>query len=292
MIGIISYLPANEELRTIRLGCLMQVVEFWSRIIPGEDIHIMAQCFTESDRNLINGNVIWHLSDIGLGPAKARNILLHEFYDSDDKWLILTDDDVILYDYYEPEDIIKDIYEGKHDDYPMDIILAVSPQLRPFKDRLLKSDVEHYHIFNPSTLSDIPNFMLLRRTNFELYYDEQMLENNIPEDATFIIQAIVQYKMKVLICLNFIKKNLALYDSTLCEEETAQDTRWHRELTLNLKNYIYEKYNIEMSRFSRLYNKAVPFTIARKTPYILPERLATVVTRHKKPKTNSLRKLF
>lgn len=295
MIGIISYLPETSELRQHRISCLNSVIEYWHTVLPNETIHIVAQCFTDIDIDCVLNSTLCNIEFIrveyGLGPAKARNILLKLFYSSNDKWLVLSDDDVILYDYYEHDKLFYNIYTGVYDKYNMDIVLTVSPQLRPFKEKLLKLDVSNYHLFTPSTLSDIPNILLLRNTGTKIYYDENMLNSKIPEDAHFLIQAMLN-KLNVVTCLNLIKKDLALYKSTLCEDETAKDTYWHKQLSNNLRQYVNDTYGVKMSMFSRKYNIAKPFRIKRDVMYVIPDRLATIKRRPKCVKKNTIHKLF
>ena len=212
----------------------------------------------------------------GIGPSKARNYLLKKFYTSQDRWLVLTDDDNAMYDYYDVNKLFSNIYSGLYDEYPMDLVIPISPQIRPFKKKLIENDVENYFIFKPASLTDIPNFLLLKNNGKELYYNESLnmwdRSNKVPEDAEFLIRQMLNGQ-RVVVCECAVKKNLALDNSTLFPEEDSKNPFLHRQLNDGLKDYVEKNYYIDSSMFARTYNQAKRFRIPREQKYDLPEKL-------------------
>lgn len=291
MIGIISYLPNDVLLRKKRLQCCLVTYKYLTKVFPKEVIYIVDQNYIQADRNLFGTNVKWWCMSSGIGPAKARNLILELFYKSDDDYCILTDDDVYFYDYYDANTFIRNLYYGKYNNYNIDIVVPLSPNLKPFKQRLLEAGIDRNFVLFPSSLSDIPNFMLLRNSKEHLFYDESinLFSSDIPEDADFIIRCMLN-KKSCYVAGFIIKKNLALYDSVLFPDEQSSDTKEHRRLTVNLRTYIESRFKIKMSKFAKKYNKARLLLIPRDSYYELPENLAFVKRRNKKQ--NFMSKLF
>ena len=105
-----------------------------------------------------------------------------------------------------------------------------------------------------------------------------------------IEQMLAGKKCYVNMCL--VKKNLALYDSTLFPEETVGNQVEHKKLNTNLAKYIYTRFRVKGGKFGQLYNKAELLKIPREVPYELPDNLAVVARRGKVPEKPKMRKLF
>lgn len=282
MIAFISYLPDDEKLRSFRLNSFINVLNFWRNLFPEEIFYVVDQNYQDDDKNLIVDNRLqWISYPKGIGPAAARNVLLKTFYESSDTWLILSDDDVVLYDYYDIKTLLTDIYSGKCDNYPMDLIVPLSPQIRPFKEKLIKESVDKFFIFQPCTLTDIPNLLFLRNTENQIFYDENLLDQNIPEDASFIASQVASGN-KCVICLCAVKKNLALDNSTIYPDESSDDPVFHRLLNQNLDKYISDKYGVIKSQFTKYYSKARPFKISRSHDYKIPDNLLNIKKRQQR----------
>lgn len=292
MIGMISYLPDDTVLRQKRLQCALTTYNYLTKLFPEEIIHIVDQNYTQEDRKLFGSNIKWWCMSYGIGPAKARNFILELFYKSTDDYCILTDDDISFYDYYDADIFMRNLYYGKYNNYGIDIVVPLSPNLKPFKQRLLDAGIDRNFVLFPSSLSDIPNFMLLKNSRKHLFYNDSLdlFSSDIPEDADFILRCMLS-KKTCYVGWFIIKKNLALYDSVLFPNELLSDTIEHRRLTANLRSYIESTYKIKMSKFSRRYNSAKTLLIPRDTYYTLPDNLAVV--KHKKNNdTRKTRKLF
>ena len=124
---------------------------------------VIAQNYNDSDKR---DGVDYEMYDKGIGPSKARNVILEKFYNSSDNWLfMLDDDDVIIYEYYDIEKFIYNCYYGKYDKYNLGVIVPLMPERCPFKEMNIKNDVMHYYSFIPSPLDCCPNMMLLRKNN-------------------------------------------------------------------------------------------------------------------------------
>ena len=295
MIGIISYLPDDNELREVRYKAVFETIEFLHRVFSDEVINVVDQNWNASEREKFD-YVRFYCIDNGISLPKARNLMLEEFYNSTDTWMVMSDDDVILYDYYGAEEFLQLLYQGEFNNYPMDLIVPLSPQLSPFKQKLLDADVENYYSFTPSRLTDIPNFLVLRNAHDHILYNEELdtrtRKEMISEDAEFIMQQMLKGK-KCVVADFMIKKNLAYNNSTIFPEESQNDYTFHKKLNEALKLYIRKHYNIDSRYFTKYYNKATSFTIRRKERYILPENLSTVTKRNRKKQNDTVaRRLF
>ena len=128
-IGVISYLPENDLKRRQARN---QQHEWLKSIFPNHEIVIVAQKYKVTD--YIDDNKIKYISfEQGIGPSRARNIILKEFYDSQEDFLLLLDDDCILYDYYDGIELLKELDEQPAKFKGIDNIVCNNPRYLPFK---------------------------------------------------------------------------------------------------------------------------------------------------------------
>ena len=278
MIGIISYLPDNE-IKEKRLRAVKSQLDWIFKLFGDVPIHVVAQNYKDTDY-LPNPNIIYSKYEVGIGACNARNEVLKNFYESNDNWLLLMDDDVGLYDYYEGDILLKDIYYNKYNEYPMDIIIPHWSR-NPFKDQLLKDAVEYSHLFRPATLVDSPNFYLLRNKHDNIYYDvtlDPWMNNlKISEDIDYIARQMISGK-KVVVCRSMIKKDFSFKISTLYG--TDNDGSLHKNLINNTSAYIEKKYFVTIQKFRSDYSSAYKFKIDRDKKIQLPENLSKVTSRN------------
>lgn len=110
MLGVISYLPDAEKVRSVRwkttLKCIRNLLEVsdWVK----KPLHIVttnwgAKEFSEVRRiSEESCGVIFHTISIEhRGAAVSRNTLLRLFYGSDQEYLLICDDDAHIYPYYD-----------------------------------------------------------------------------------------------------------------------------------------------------------------------------------------------
>lgn len=284
MIGIISYLPDEPVLRERRFRCCVTTLNFCRQLFPEERIVVIAQNY--NNENFEDSNVTIAKYD-KLGPHGARNKILEQFYNSSDTWLYMCDDDVIAYDYYDANGIVRDIYYGRLDK-AFDMVIPLMPEFVPFKKLNVAQKVEQQIVFTPLNINSCPNIMLLRNSDKHIYYDSSIdlsADNAVSEDLKFLSDCM--YAGKRLYRLDcWIKKSLAFNHSTIFSDITkTENERLHKKLTDNFRNYIISTYGVkDFNEFKTRYNKSVGKYIVteRVNHYVLPDNL--------KPKTQEKNK--
>jgi len=283
MIGIISYLPDDIDLRQRRFKHCQDTVNFISSRFPGQRIYCVAQNYKDEvfDNELVD---VEHFEK--LGPSGARNKILQKFYDSLDKWLYMSDDDVIDYDYYNSKELVSDIYNGVID-IEADMIVPLMPQLAPFKDTNMKYDIAHQFVLSPLSINSCPNIMLLRNSDVHIYYDETIdlsQDDAVSEDLKFLSECI--YKGKRLYRLDsWIKKSPAQDHSTIFQNITVEaNKKLHRRLTDNFNSFIKSTYKVQtFKEFNDRYNVVLRkyIVVPRKNVYEVPDNLKPIKSTNK-----------
>ena len=132
VFGVISYLPDNN-IRDKRLKAHYIQMEWLSRVLPNiPTVRVYQNWREDKIPNAPTANDIVKTFNVGIGPSRARNIILEYFYASNFDWLMLCDDDSYLYDYYEPEMFLEEISETDKFNY-LGIIVPLNPRVTPFK---------------------------------------------------------------------------------------------------------------------------------------------------------------
>ena len=256
MIGIISYLPADPKIRNIRKRNHIKQLSEIIKKFPTETIYIVSQNYQEGDY-ISNSQITYFKYPDPIGPAEARNVIFRLFYGSDKKCLLMLDDDVIWYDYYDIDSFIKDFYFNP-DKYDMDMVVPLAPNLEPFKSQVFNDDLKDYFTFKRISLNICPNVMLIKQVGlYQVGFDKDD-PNAINEDKQFLEQFMLK-GFKGYKCLNWVKKS---YDLNVCSIiETADKQKsldWHKLLVRNYEAYINDKYAIKggTKEFNKRYNKA------------------------------------
>lgn len=277
MIGIISYLPNDKELRTTRIKNCKKQLEWLHKVFPKERPLVIAQNYTDIDK-CTNFDVEYDLYETGIGSHKARNTILRKFYDSENSWLFLMDDDVINYDYYDADTFIADVYYNKYPTLSTDIILAMQPEMSPFKKLNLENDVKHTYYLSRSAATNCPNMMLLKHPDkeHEHYFDDSidlLADDAIPDDNKFIVECIAS-GMKVHRADFWIKKSLDRDVSVIYSRQKDINYAQHSNLGKNLANFVKTTYDVDsVAEFNKRYNKAVPIRLKRSVVYEIPDNL-------------------
>ena len=274
MIGIISYLPNDEKIRSKRLLKCKELINFINRMLPGEPIHIVAQNYTENDfRYFGNDDLLFLKYGGGIGCANAGNVILEKFYNSSDDVLLLSDDDIKNYDYYEIKELWTKLYYGEIDS---DFTVGLDSALSPFKEMNIKEDVENTFTFRPITKICAPNiyFMknLKKKYGKEIYYSQKLIDSDCAEDLGFICE-LLQENFKMFCCINWIKCGaLGNHYSVLNDTNNVKElTTWHSNLVKNLNLYIEQKYGVDVSTLFKNKIKYGKFKIKRLVKYELSE---------------------
>jgi len=292
MIGIISYLPNDDELRNKRVGNCKKQIEWLHKVFPNECPVVVAQNYHEDDK-VTECNVEYLMYEKGIGSHKARNTILEKFYNSSDEWLLLLDDDVVTYDYYEADKWVADVYYRKYDKYPLNIVLALQPETSPFKELNIKNDVAHYYTLTKSAATNCPNMMLFRHPDkeHEVFFDDTidlLAEDAVPDDNKFIVECIHK-GMNVHRADFWIKKSFDRLVSVIYSKDKDENWQQHANLGKNLANYIIKTYKVKnVAEFNKIYNKTLPIRIEREEVYKVPENLLP----KKKVEVNNTKRLF
>ena len=97
IFGITSYLPEDEHLRCKRLKGHRKQLEFFREVLPDVPIYVVAQNYKDTDYT-IDDKIHYLVFESGIGPANARNELLKLFYNSNEDFMYMLDDDIVFYD--------------------------------------------------------------------------------------------------------------------------------------------------------------------------------------------------
>lgn len=144
--GVISYLPNDERVRTVRWKttkkCLENLLEVSSWVKKPLRIartnwrnleHVELMEMVEKNHTPL---VLHEIPMEHRGAAVSRNALLKDFYNSDDDFLMLCDDDATIYPYYEIEKFLRDLDENprKYIEMGLRHICAKLGNSSPFKE--------------------------------------------------------------------------------------------------------------------------------------------------------------
>lgn len=281
MIGIISYLPNDTELRATRVKNCRRQLEWLHKVLPNEVPYVVAQNYTEADMitdiEHYDVDVEYDMYEKGIGSHKARNVILKKFYASDDKWLLLMDDDVATYDYYDADTFIRNTYYNLYN-IATDIIMPLQPESSPFKELNLKNKITQYYYLSRSAATNCPNMILFRHPDkeHEIFFDDTidlLAEDAIPDDNKFVVECI-HSGLRVHRADFWIKQSMDRRKSVIYATDKDTNFEQHARLGKNLANYVINTYKVKsVAEFNRLYNKAIPISIYRDGSYTIPENL-------------------
>lgn len=276
MIGIISYLPDTDNLRSVRVRNCKRQLDWLHKLFPNEVPLVVAQNYTHSDM-VSEFNIEYNVYPYGIGSHRARNIILQRFYNSTDTWLFLMDDDVSAYDYYDADTFIRNVYYNKYS-ITSDIIIPLAPETTPFKALNIKNNIAKQYYLSRSAATNCPNMMLFRRPDkgCEIFFDDSidlLADDAIPDDNKFVIECIYS-GMRVHRADFWVKKSMDRQKSVIYSDDIETNYAQHANLGKNLTKYVRSTYNVKsIAEFNKIYNKAVPICISRGEPYSVPENL-------------------
>lgn len=227
-IGIVSYLP--KQIKERRKKAVISQYNFLRNIFPEKELVVVAQQYEEEDY-IKDKNIRYIKYENGIGVSKARNIVLKEFYDSDEDFLLLLDDDVILYDYYDCVDLLKEIDSNPNKFKGVDSICANHPKYLPFKkENYLDKNILTHWKFEKKPFNTCGAFTIYRNIrkfkNKEVYFNERSDGLKVNEDVEFHINWVLQGNVS-FVCPQMQMKEIGANDSTIFtgnrirEEKTA-----------------------------------------------------------------------
>ena len=267
-IGIISYLP-DTEFREKRKQVHCDQIS-WLRQLYGnnQEIYVVAQNYEEND---YLDNLIYHKANKPLGGSIARNIILKRFYESDEDYLLILDDDTMIYPYYHMDIMMKE-FQTVPSKYleEIDMTVASYPAYKPFK-KVIFNDPQNKFMYKFVPKPHIINMSLMFLKNLKKYYDKEIYFDEkmvLPpdfeltmEDTEFGLACIVE-GMKCYQAECLIAKCPNWNTSTIYKDES-------KRLDKNKKSieYIIEKYKnygilrreygrMDTKRFNKAFHKA------------------------------------
>lgn len=264
LIGQVSYLPHNE-LRTKRLEAAHTQIKWFNEVLPNTQIISVAQAYNVSD--YVDG-VLYRKYDEPIGAGEARNKILKYFYDSDYDWLLLCDDDTVLYPYYSADEFIRDVANNPEKYKQVDAISALEPEYYPYKKLNYedKANLTHYK-FEPRVLNSGSATSIMR--NIKKYYDKELYFPNVDankgegrEDIEFLISwlkdGFTWYTMQTM-----IRKSLCFDKSSIFGADTKKrDAILMHDLDVICERYAKDgitrdvKGKITWKNFNERYNKS------------------------------------
>lgn len=234
-IGIISYLPNDNELRTKRLQAHIKQLEWLKEWYPGIDINCIYQNYKEEE---IPKEFITSYEEYtnGIGAAASRNVLLEKFYHSDKDYMLLLDDDRLMYDYYDAKNFINDLIAVEKPN-TVPIVMPLDPRFSPFKQENYRSKhiVETDWIIERNTSIMCSGIYIIgnikKYHDKEIYFDENMdaAKSEGYEDADFLLQ-FMRNKLGVYKCKQLIVKSLNSEDSVIFDGMTDRLNRHKQNL--------------------------------------------------------------
>ena len=170
IVGIISYLPDNEDVRQQRLKYHKKQLELLLKL--NCNIYIVAQNYRDTDF-IINSNIYYFKYDSGIGPSQARNCLLNYFYSSDHDFMLCCDDDAYFYDYYNIFDFFNELNMNTQKFNELDYIRGICANKVPFKKTVYedKNTLDKYVFEDRDTIGT--TFIGIIR-NLNKYYNKQI----------------------------------------------------------------------------------------------------------------------
>jgi len=184
--------------------------------------------------------------------GEARDILLKEFYNSNDDFAIFADNDAYLYKgpKYGSNDVFVetmrkiDIKQFDH----VDLFYPINPAFVPFSKDLAKHSVSDQESWRMKPGYIAAQFFILKNLkkhhNKEIYYDPAFVlpdRSILPaEDQEFPIN-LIHAGLTCFQCPNLIKKDEGLHNNSTWSPEDRDI--WANKLVTGL-NYIADKYNL------------------------------------------------
>ena len=256
IVGIISYLPDTRD-RIYRLLIHKFQLEWLRKHFPSIEIIVAQRGYNEDD---FQQGI--HYIPAKIGVAGARNSLLEYFYQSNEDFMLMMDDDIILYDYYDGINLINEIHTNPYKFSKLDCVNSINPTKAGFKKAMIDSKelVElNYTFIKPS--SKQVQFALYK--NFKKYYDKEPyfleqahdFETNytkLAEDYIFIYELLLN-NYNVFSCRDWIQKGGGGNISTISPEGDVQEVNnFHKDILYNAYLYLAQENDITQTEATRI----------------------------------------
>lgn len=242
-VGFISYLPDADN-RDKRIRAIRATLEDARQVIPADVIiDVIAQNY--KDDIVVSGpgfNYIHY--DEGIGQCAARNELLRRFYESDDDFLLYSDDDTTFYDRYGAVQLFQALHDNPSWFKDVDCFTGLEGRFTPFTEENAKLGLEDKWVFKPMQFATSGEFRVIR--NVRKYYRREFFyDSNLKygEDLHFRLTKLSQ--INSFVCRNVICRSRGMGDD-LCTLDTMtqlEQEALYRKITLD----IYEQVGVKVT---------------------------------------------
>lgn len=263
-INIISYLP-NDNRRIARLESHKKQLNWIKTTFPDWSIKVVAQNYREEDFSPLVDEYI--TIDKPIGPAIARNLLLERFYNSNDDFTIILDDDTIIKDYNDCYTLLR-LIDKDHSICKLDMFTGIIPRNCGFRYIIFKDIERHESNFTfQNTPTGIP-FLVIRNLKkyhnkeiyFRDYFNRETQTNSTHEDVIFN-QDMIHSGMKIAICTDLVLSFLDR-DTTTISTENKSIEQVHSDITISTKKELERIFGPEISNhrsWLKQYNTIQPY---------------------------------
>lgn len=268
IIGIISYFPDNKEtgklreIRQIRYKRHYDQLTLFKQVYPGVKIVVFAQNYKPHEymNNLVDKYII---SETATSPSIARNKILEYFYNTNEDYCLLCDDDSTLHDYYKTNDLLMELHTNPEKFIPhVDFINGLNPRLTPFKEKLATKlpIIAKNYILEKVVISGLQVMVIKNAAKYNqptLYFDTHIdaIYESGYEDKAFIIGLVVAGR-QCYTCPHMIYKTLN-DDSTLFNtfEDRMSKHKNNNECLAQMYTSWGVEYKNNQLKFDKLFHK-------------------------------------
>lgn len=237
-IGIISYLPDDITIRQKRLQAHKKQIDNLQKFnLP---IYVVAQNYKQNE--YIKG-VNYIYMGAKLGPSGARNLLLKQFYATNQDFMWMLDDDIYPYNYYDLDLFINEINTNVDKFKELDYIRPVFAFQVPFKKQIY-SDYRNarFYVFTDKNSINTTCCGILRNLNKYynkcVFYDDlDMIHGGGYEDKDFCFK-LKQNNIKTHVLDTFICGSYNYTDNSTLFDSFEQRSKVHD----SNNSYIFDKY--------------------------------------------------
>ena len=251
-VYIISYLPDELELRQKRLAYHTRQLQWLRNWHNDLHITVCAQNYTQAElqHNLVDE----YYQRPKIGVSKARNVLLEQFYSSDEDWCLFMDDDSILYDnerHVDTPNFVNKFFS--YDLTNIDAFWPIDPSRWPTAQLNTQGQLDDwYKLVGVDHLKT--SFWFYRNTkkfyNQELYFDESLRHGT---DGEFALKLLTNNR-SLYIIQNIKLKELGKDHSTLANSEFED----RNEANNVIRKYLKQKYDYDHNKRKVFYNRNWP----------------------------------
>lgn len=259
---IISYLP-KDDLRAKRLEIHNKQIDYW--LSKGLNVLVYAQGYEQQDfredvRYIVNSKTTIDR------PGPARNVLLREFYESDEDFCLLLDNDIILYEgekYCDSDNIVQILKDIPLENLQgVDAFEPLNPTQTPFSAFFAeKSEILSKNLFfkrRPNISGQslfIRNFKKMGEEPlfYSDWFDEKTKKIIMGEDVAFGLELTKRGK-GVYSLMNAVRKDMGWTLSSWCKNSEARKQAFDNlKTTLSSLGVDMKNGNLDWAGFANRY---------------------------------------